>query len=261
MQNLNTFKTTELNLELFHLQSNTSFDLPLNQPVIRIGKPNDQISPDIDVSNLPDADVASRIHAQIQVTGSIYFIEDLGSSNGTFINNNKLEARTPSLLDLGDRIDLGQGGKLTFIFQSKQARQVNVGSSTNPTALQPPIADNSRLNSVDKTSKILGLALMVAAIVILTANVRVGLFIRLPGVMVCMAGVYILFQRRINHNLGWLLLALGIGVIFFTANVFASVNLLVIISAAALFIAGYQLLSTGKILDYDWRSLLFLVKK
>lgn len=261
MQNLNTFKTTELNLELFHVQTNTSFDLAPNLPLIRIGKPNDEITPDIDVSNLPNADVASRIHAQIQVTGSVYFIEDLGSSNGTFINNTKLEARTLSLLDLGDRIDLGQGGKLTFIFQSKQERQLNIASSTNSTALQPQVAGNSRQNSVDKTSKLLGLALMVAAIVILTANVQVGLFIRLPGVMVCMAGVYILFQRRINHNLGWLLLALGIGVIFFTANVFASVNLLVIIGSSALFIAGYQLLNTGKILDYDWRSLQELLKK
>ncbi|MBD2384331.1 FHA domain-containing protein [Cylindrospermum sp. FACHB-282] len=261
MQNLNTFNTTELNLELFHLQSHTSFDLPPNLPVIRIGKLNDQILPDIDVSNLPDADVASRIHAQVQVTGSIYFIEDLGSSNGTFINNTKLEPRTPYLLNLGDRIDLGQGGKITFIFQSKQDQQLNVASSTNPTALQPQMAGNSRQNSVDKTSKLLGLALMVAGIVLLTANIQVGIYIRLPGVILCTAGVYILFQRKLNHNLGWLLLALGIGVIVFTAQGFASINLLLLIGSGSLFLAGYQLLNTGKILDHDWRSLQELIKK
>ncbi|MEH2107094.1 hypothetical protein [Nostoc sp.] len=32
-----------------------------------IGKPNDQIPPDIDVSKLPDANVVSRIYAQVQI--------------------------------------------------------------------------------------------------------------------------------------------------------------------------------------------------
>jgi pSer/pThr/pTyr-binding forkhead associated (FHA) protein len=261
MQNLNTINSTEFSLELFHLQSNTAFDLPPNLAIIRIGKPNDQIPPDIDVSLLPDADVASRIHAQIQVTGNIYFIEDLGSSNGTFVNNTKLEARTPYLLNLGDRIDLGQGNKITFIFQNKQRHSAKVPSTTNPTALQPSVAANSQPTSVDKTSKLLGLALMVAGIAILTGSINVGVYIRLPGILVCMAGVYLLFQKRFNHNLGWLLIAIGMGVILWTGFGYATVNLLVLIGSFTLFLAGYQLLSSGQVLGYDWRSLQELIKK
>ena len=86
-------QTTGLSLELFHVQTNTNFKLPLTLSVIRIGKPNDQVPPDIDVSGLPDADVVSRIHAEIRVQGSNFFIEDLGSSNGTFLNNTNLEPK------------------------------------------------------------------------------------------------------------------------------------------------------------------------
>jgi vacuolar-type H+-ATPase subunit I/STV1 len=76
-----------------------------------------------------------------------------------------------------------------------------------------------------------------------------------------MAGVFVLFQRRIEKILGWILIALGIGVIIFTGNVFASVNLLVIVGSAALFILGYQLFNSGKILDYDWESIKGFFKK
>jgi hypothetical protein len=41
--------------KLLHVQTNTYIDLPLNLSVIHIGKPNDRIPPDIDVSNLPDS--------------------------------------------------------------------------------------------------------------------------------------------------------------------------------------------------------------
>ncbi len=35
--------------KLFHVQTNTYIDLPLNLSVIHIGKPNDRIPPHIDV--------------------------------------------------------------------------------------------------------------------------------------------------------------------------------------------------------------------
>lgn len=47
--------------KLFHVQTNTYIDLPLNLSVIRIGKPNDRIPPNIDVSNFPNADVVSIV--------------------------------------------------------------------------------------------------------------------------------------------------------------------------------------------------------
>ena len=65
MQYLGILNTT-LSLELFHLQTNTSLELPAIS-VIRIGKPNEQVSVDIDVSLLPDADAVSRLHAEIHL--------------------------------------------------------------------------------------------------------------------------------------------------------------------------------------------------
>ncbi|MBE8967375.1 FHA domain-containing protein [Nostocales cyanobacterium LEGE 12452] len=261
MQNLSTSNIMGMSLELFHVQSNTAFELAPNIAVFHIGKPNDQIPPDIDVSNLPDADVVSRIHAQIQIHINNYLIEDLGSSNGTFVNNTRLEPRTPRQINLGDRIDFGQGEKITFIFQEKIQSQQNLLPLASSTKMQVQIPLNSRQTSVNQTTRYIALALMIASVIILTANIRVGIFFGIPGLLLCISGIFVLCQQRINPNLGWLLIALGIVVIAFTGNVFASVNLLVVVAASALFFAGYQLLNTGKILNYDLRSLQELIKK
>ncbi|AVH72450.1 FHA domain-containing protein [Nostoc sp. 'Lobaria pulmonaria (5183) cyanobiont'] len=261
MQNLSTSNTIGLSLELFHVQTNTAFELSPNTAVFHIGKPNDQIPPDIDVSNLPDVDVVSRIHARIQIHINNYFIEDLGSSNGTFVNNTRLEPRTPCPINIGDKIDLGQEEKVTFIFQYKIQSQQNLLPLTSSTKMQAQIALNSRQTLVNQTTRYIGFALMVAGIIILTANIRVGIFFGIPGLLLCISGIFVLCQQRINPNLGWILIALGIIVIAFTGNVFASVNLLVFVASSALFIAGYQLLNTGKILNYDLRSLQKLIKK
>lgn len=46
----------------------------------------------------------SRIHAQIAKKEEKYYIEDLGSSNGTFLNGTKLEANKPYVIEDGDKI-------------------------------------------------------------------------------------------------------------------------------------------------------------
>jgi len=103
---------------LLHLQSNTTIELPQNLSVIHVGKPNDRIPPDIDVSGFPDSDIVSRIHADIRVEGDAFYIEDLGSSNGTYINHTPLAQGNRHRLRSGDRISLGKGDQVTFLFQS-----------------------------------------------------------------------------------------------------------------------------------------------
>lgn len=257
MQYLGILNTT-LSLELFHLQTNTSLELPAIS-VIRIGKPNEQVPVDIDVSVLPDADAVSRLHAEIHIEGNSYYIEDLGSTNGTYINNTKLISKTRYQLNLGDKIDLGQESKVTFIFQQKE-HKANIFSTANYTAIQRDV-ENGKSTQVDRPSKFVGLALMVAGIIIFAANTQVGLFVRIPGVLLCIAGVVVLMQQRIKRNYGWILIALGIAVIVFTGNVFASVNFLAILIASALLFAGYQLFSSGKVFNYSLRSLDGLLKK
>lgn len=102
---------------LLNLQTSTVLEIPPGLSVVHIGKPNDQIPPDIDVSGFPSAEVVSRIHADIRVEGDAYYIEDVGSSNGTYINNSPLPMGDRHRLRPGDRISLGKGDKVSFLFQ------------------------------------------------------------------------------------------------------------------------------------------------
>ncbi|MEO0540921.1 MAG: FHA domain-containing protein [Cyanobacteria bacterium P01_A01_bin.105] len=102
---------------LLHVQTDTVIELPGNLSPIRIGKPNDRVPPDIDVSGFPESEIVSRVHANVRTEGDIYYIEDVGSSNGTYINNMPLPYGNRHRLRIGDRISLGKGDKVSFIFQ------------------------------------------------------------------------------------------------------------------------------------------------
>jgi pSer/pThr/pTyr-binding forkhead associated (FHA) protein len=99
------------------VQSDREMDLPQGLSVIHIGKPNDRIPPDVDVSGFSSSEIVSRIHADIRVEGDSYFIEDVGSSNGTYINNSPLLPGNRHRLRPGDRISLGKGDLVTFLFR------------------------------------------------------------------------------------------------------------------------------------------------
>jgi pSer/pThr/pTyr-binding forkhead associated (FHA) protein len=105
---------------LLHLQTNKILEIPPHLPVVHLGKPNEKSPPDIDVSGLPCSEVVSRFHANIRVEGENYYIEDIGSANGTYINHNALAKGNRHLLRSGDRISLGKGDLVTFIFQSAE---------------------------------------------------------------------------------------------------------------------------------------------
>ncbi len=49
----------------------------------------------------------SRNHALIAYTDGVYTIKDLGSTNGTWVNNKRLLAQMPYVLQSGDQIRLG----------------------------------------------------------------------------------------------------------------------------------------------------------
>lgn len=53
---------------------------------------------------IPD-DQVSRLHAQIELTPDGYLLTDLGSTNGTYLNDKRLEQ--PALLHDGDSIAIG----------------------------------------------------------------------------------------------------------------------------------------------------------
>lgn len=107
-----------LSVRLRHVQTDTPIELPRQLSVVRIGKPNDQTPPDIDVSGFPDSEIVSRTHANLRVEGDVYYIEDVGSSNGTYVNGLPLPAGNRHRLRPGDRIALGKGDKVSFIFEA-----------------------------------------------------------------------------------------------------------------------------------------------
>ncbi len=103
---------------LLHAQSNTLTSLIADgKLVIYIGKPNDRVPPDINVSVFSSAEVVSRIHAAIHIEDGHFFVEDVGSANGTYLNNMPLTPSTRYRLRVGDRITLGKGELMTFIFK------------------------------------------------------------------------------------------------------------------------------------------------
>ena len=113
--------TTQLQVttaRLRHAQTDTPIEIPRELSVVRIGKPNDQTPPNIDVSGFPDSDIVSRVHANLRVEGDVYYIEDVGSSNGTYINGLPLAVGNRHRLRAGDRIALGKGDKVSFVFEN-----------------------------------------------------------------------------------------------------------------------------------------------
>ena len=107
----------QVTARLLHIQTDREIELPQNLSVIHMGKPNDRIPPDVDVSGFPNSEIVSRIHADIRVEGDAHYIEDVGSSNGTYINNLPLLPGNRHRLRPGDRISLGKGDMVTFLFQ------------------------------------------------------------------------------------------------------------------------------------------------
>jgi len=70
--------------------------------------------PMVDIS-LNDPEV-SRQHVRLTQTASGYVLEDLGSTNGTFINGEQLEADTPISLVSGQTVSMGSG--ITLLYEN-----------------------------------------------------------------------------------------------------------------------------------------------
>ena len=87
-----------------------SLQIPLTKP-IHMGRidPNGNIFPEVDLTYDGGAEKGvSRRHARILKKNQLIYIEDLGSSNGTFVNGEKLMPYFPEQISDGDAIRLGR---------------------------------------------------------------------------------------------------------------------------------------------------------
>lgn len=112
--------------------------ISLTRPEMVIGR-----DPTADIP-LPDAEV-SRRHARVYLQGGGYWIEDFGSTNGTFVNDRRLVG--PHALADGEILQLGNNisllyqiiqldANVTVISTGREPRNANVPPS--PTA--PPVS-------------------------------------------------------------------------------------------------------------------------
>jgi pSer/pThr/pTyr-binding forkhead associated (FHA) protein len=81
------------------------FEKPVNLGRIDPGK---DIFPDIDLSaDDPTSKVISRRHARLFIRKNVLMVEDLESTNGTFVNGERLPPYLPTILSNGDHLKLG----------------------------------------------------------------------------------------------------------------------------------------------------------
>ena len=86
-----------------------SFPLPKDSNLVGRMDPNSNIFPEVDLSRFDPETKISRRHARIYREGDIFLVEDLGSVNGTVVNDSiRLGPRQPRALDNGDKIRLGE---------------------------------------------------------------------------------------------------------------------------------------------------------
>ena len=86
-----------------------SFPLPIDEVCLGRLDASRGIFPDLDLT--PDgggAEGVSRHHARIYQIDNRIFVEDVGSANGTFLNNQRLTPHLPHLLREGDKLQLGR---------------------------------------------------------------------------------------------------------------------------------------------------------
>ena len=132
---------------------------PLDRPSVRIGRGSGS-----DIV-LQDSQ-ASRQHAEISQRGEQPIIRDLGSTNGTFVNDSRITA--PRLLNPGDEIRIGE---TTFTFQA-------ITPATAPGDWEPPLWEGgTEVQPAGRGSRVWtwGLAGLVAILLVAAAAAAVWL--------------------------------------------------------------------------------------
>lgn len=86
--------------------------LSLNGAYTLIGRRDlkHNILPDIDLAERDEKKISSRRHSCIEFDKKVWVVTDLGSSNGTWVNGERLTANVPHALQDGDEIAFGRKG-------------------------------------------------------------------------------------------------------------------------------------------------------
>jgi len=94
------------------------------------------IGRDINADVVLNTAEVSRRHARLYLDGGAYVVEDLGSTNGTFINGQHLAMPTP--LRSGDIIMLGEAATLVYEASQYDPNATMISPSGGPATIAPP---------------------------------------------------------------------------------------------------------------------------
>ncbi len=85
-------------------------EFPLDKDVILIGRrsPVDGIFPEVDLTDYDTESYISRRHAKLMLNESGILFEDLGSSNGSFLNGSRMQSGVQQMVRDGDSLRLGK---------------------------------------------------------------------------------------------------------------------------------------------------------
>ncbi|MCA1816549.1 MAG: protein kinase [Acidobacteria bacterium] len=87
----------------------SSFMLQKESSLVGRSDPSSNIFPEVDLSRFDPQTKISRRHARIFRKGDTYLVEDLGSVNGTVVNDTlRLAPHQPRALESGDKLRLGE---------------------------------------------------------------------------------------------------------------------------------------------------------
>ncbi len=95
------------------------------------------IGRDINADVVLNTAEVSRRHARLHLDGGNYVVEDLGSTNGTFINGQRLVI--PTVLRTGDIIMLGEAATLVYEASQYDPNATVISPSGGPATISPPM--------------------------------------------------------------------------------------------------------------------------
>ncbi|MGH9944502.1 MAG: protein kinase domain-containing protein, partial [Pyrinomonadaceae bacterium] len=106
---LRTARATAKLVVMGTTELDSSFSLHKENSLVGRSDPHSNIFPEVDLTRFDPQTKISRRHARIYRRGDVYLVEDLGSVNGTVVNEDvRLAPHQPRALENGDRLRLGE---------------------------------------------------------------------------------------------------------------------------------------------------------
>ncbi len=128
---------------LRHISTNKKISIPQTFSPIYIGRSNPKFKVDIDLKHFHHSDLVSRRHARLKYILGAWYIEDLNSMNGTYINHRCLHPGKLYHLEPGASVAFGDKHYMMFIFEIPQPSkskpsQVPLPGQSVPPQVPPP---------------------------------------------------------------------------------------------------------------------------